>query len=121
MIKSEVQGALVTLYLRLSGYFTSGFIVHSPTYGQNRTELDVLATSQFRALKNRRWCSRARSVGFIGIDFIIGEVRSLGQQLQSMRDCACLLARYLMCLAGRLQGNGFDSGHGGHSRATGPC
>ena len=43
MTKAEAQEAFVTLYLRLNGYFTSGFIVHSSVPGRNTTELDVLA------------------------------------------------------------------------------
>jgi hypothetical protein len=41
--KPEVHEALATLYLRLNGYFTTGLILHSPEWGQNRTELDCFA------------------------------------------------------------------------------
>lgn len=41
--KSKLQEDLVSLYLRLNGFFVSGFIVHSPMHGQNRTEIDALA------------------------------------------------------------------------------
>lgn len=41
--KSKIQEDLVTLYLRLNGFFASSFIVHSPVHGQNFTEVDVLA------------------------------------------------------------------------------
>ena len=40
---SKLQEDLVTLYLRLNGFFVSTFIVHSPVYGKNYTELDALA------------------------------------------------------------------------------
>lgn len=43
MTKPDVDEILTQLYLRLNGYFTSGLILHSPTWGQNRTELDCLA------------------------------------------------------------------------------
>ena len=34
---------MLRLYLRLNGFFTSGFIVHSPETGKNTTEIDTLA------------------------------------------------------------------------------
>lgn len=51
MKKSDFQELLATLYLRLNGYLTSGFIVHAPEGEVNdkgkprktRTELDILA------------------------------------------------------------------------------
>ncbi|MBZ9916578.1 MULTISPECIES: hypothetical protein [unclassified Mesorhizobium] len=43
MKQSDIDEALVTLYLRLNGYFTSGLIVHSPIHGQATTEVDCLA------------------------------------------------------------------------------
>jgi hypothetical protein len=39
--RSDVQETLVSLYLRLNGYFVSGFIVHAQTGA--KTEMDVLA------------------------------------------------------------------------------
>lgn len=41
MDRSDVQENLFSLYLRLNGYFVSGFIVHA-TVG-TKTELDALA------------------------------------------------------------------------------
>lgn len=41
--KAEVNEALVTLYLRLNGYFTTGLVVQSPQWGQARTEIDCFA------------------------------------------------------------------------------
>ena len=41
--KSRVQEELLSLYLRLNGFFVTGFIVHSPIRGWNETEVDVLA------------------------------------------------------------------------------
>ncbi len=41
--RSETQEALVHLYLRLNGYLTSGFIVHSHERGKNLTEVDTVA------------------------------------------------------------------------------
>jgi len=42
-LRSKLQEDLVGLYMRLNGFFVSGFIVHSPVHGQNKTELDALA------------------------------------------------------------------------------
>lgn len=41
--RSRLQEHLLHLYLRLNGYFVTGFIVHSPEPGRNRTEIDALA------------------------------------------------------------------------------
>jgi hypothetical protein len=45
MKKYNLQETLVSLYLRLNGYFVSGFIVHAPGDGGegNRTQVDALA------------------------------------------------------------------------------
>jgi hypothetical protein len=45
MKKSEVQEHLSTLYLRLNGFFVSGFIVHAQPGAEqsNKTQLDALA------------------------------------------------------------------------------
>lgn len=43
MNKSNLDEALVTLYLRLNGYFTSGLVVHSSVHGRTRTDVDCLA------------------------------------------------------------------------------
>jgi hypothetical protein len=41
MDKSDLQELLAALYLRLNGYFSSGFIAHAPV--GNLTEIDILA------------------------------------------------------------------------------
>lgn len=43
MDSSDVQEQLLRLYLRLNGFFTSGFIVHSAQSGKNKTEIDTVA------------------------------------------------------------------------------
>jgi hypothetical protein len=45
MKKHDLQETLVSLYLRLNGYFVSSFIVHAPDMdkGGNRTQVDALA------------------------------------------------------------------------------
>jgi hypothetical protein len=41
--QSRVTEDLATLYLRLNGYFTSGFILHSEEDGKQTTEIDCIA------------------------------------------------------------------------------
>ena len=43
MNKSDVQETLFTLFLRLNGYFLTGYISHAPLHRGNRTEIDTLA------------------------------------------------------------------------------
>ena len=43
MNASDLQEQLLRLYLRLNGFFTSGFIVHSAEGGKNKTEVDTIA------------------------------------------------------------------------------
>jgi hypothetical protein len=83
MDKAEIQEALITLYLRLNGYFTSGFIVHSPVIGQNKTEIDVLAVRFPKNAEPERQINTDEGLDPTdsGVDVIIGEVKSRGQQL----------------------------------------
>lgn len=87
MTKAEAQEAVVTLYLRLNGYFTSGFIVHSDVPGENATELDVLALRLPHNAEPVRGIDpdTALDPWDHGIDLIIGEVKSHGQQFQFNR------------------------------------
>jgi hypothetical protein len=43
MDMSDLQEHLLRLYLRLNGFFTSGFIVHSSESAKNKTEVDTIA------------------------------------------------------------------------------
>jgi len=73
--KSDIQETLVALYLRLNGYFVSGFIVHA-TYGAS-TELDVLAVRFPRHEEPEREvepCDRL-AIPQDRIDFLVGEVK----------------------------------------------
>jgi hypothetical protein len=47
MTKSDVLEVLAALYLRLNGYFTTGLILHSPEWGQSKTNIDCLAIRHF--------------------------------------------------------------------------
>ena len=91
MNKAEVQESLATLYLRLNGYFTSGFIVHSPVPGRNKTELDVLAVRFPLSAEPVRGVDIADELDKWdkGVDFIIGEVKSRGEPLQFNEGLRC--------------------------------
>ncbi len=80
--KSNIQECLVTLYLRLNGYLTTGFIIHSDKNGISG-ELDILA---IRFPNHNQDDTNHNSSKFLevpqNIDLIIGEVKSNGQLLQ---------------------------------------
>lgn len=80
------------MYLRLNGFFVTGFIVHSSKPGKNITEVDTLA------IRHPYNCEPEREIGtspFLEtsnefIDILICEVKSRGQPLQfnaSIRNC----------------------------------
>lgn len=82
--RSRVQEELLSLYLRLNGYFVTGFIVHSPVHGQNVTEIDVLAV---RFPYNKEPEREVEPDPLLEasdqfVDLVICEVKSKGQQLQ---------------------------------------
>ncbi len=76
--KSDIQEALVSLYLRLNGYFASGFIVHAPY--RNKTEMDVLAVRFPRHMEPERevQCCRHLAIPGNSIDLLVGEVKGGG-------------------------------------------
>jgi hypothetical protein len=82
--KGEVQELLVTLYLRLNGYFTSGFIVHSPRKAKTRTEIDVLGVRFPMNAEPEREVAAAEELDPSKwlIDLVIAEVKSEGRDLQ---------------------------------------
>ena len=84
MYKAEIQEGLVALYMRLNGYFTTGFIVHSPVSGRTKTELDLLGVRFPRNCEPERGIGVAAELNAVGdlIDIVIGEVKSRGQPLQ---------------------------------------
>lgn len=83
-VDSTLQEELVALYLRLNGYFVSGFIAHSPTHGRNRTELDALAVRFPFSCEPERQMQPdpVLQVSDSRIDLVLGEVKSRGQQLR---------------------------------------
>lgn len=82
--RSKLQEDLVSLYLRLNGFFVTRFIVHSPTHGQNRTELDALALRHpFNAEPERQIDpDPLLDLSEKYIDLALCEVKSKGQPLQ---------------------------------------
>lgn len=74
----EIYEALAALYLRLSGYFTTGLILHSATKGQNRGEVDWLAIRMPFHNQDARAVATQDFLGDVdGItDLIICEVKS---------------------------------------------
>lgn len=80
--KSTIQEQLATLYLRLNGYFTTGYIIHSDEK-KIEGELDILAV---RFPLHKQDDTEHNSSKFLeipsNIDIIIAEVKSKGQQLQ---------------------------------------
>ena len=79
---SDIQEALLFLYLRLNGYFVSSFIVHSPEKGKNITQIDALAV---RHPFNREPSRVVRASDFLDpkrTDLLVCEVKGRGQPLQ---------------------------------------
>jgi len=80
--KSTIQELIAILYLRLNGYFTTGFIIHSE---DNRidAELDIVA---IRFPEHKQDYTEHNSSAYLevpkNIDIIIAEVKSKGKQLQ---------------------------------------
>lgn len=84
--KSIIQEQLATLYLRLNGYFTTGYIIHSDEK-KIEGELDILAV---RFPLHKQDDTEHNSSEYLelaeNIDIIIAEVKSIGQPLQ-FNDC----------------------------------
>jgi len=84
MKRQDIQEDLVKLFLRLNGYFTTGLIIHSPTYGKNQTELDTIAIRfPFHNQADRTVpCSAYLQIPENTVDIIIGEVKSGKEGIQ---------------------------------------
>jgi hypothetical protein len=75
MDKSDIQELIAALYLRLNGYFSSGFIAHAPV--GNLTEIDVLAVRFPEHKEPEREvepCMHLHPPNDC-VDFIVGEVK----------------------------------------------
>lgn len=81
-IKYTVQELLVALYLRLNGYLTSGYVIHSEGNGING-EVDVVAV---RFPYHQQPETEHKTSAYLevpdNIDVIVAEVKSNGQQPQ---------------------------------------
>lgn len=83
-IKSEIQELLAKLYLRLNGYLSSGFIIHSEEYGKIKSEVDILAvrfphsTELERGVRSDEILETSNTY----IDFLVCEVKSNGQKIR---------------------------------------
>lgn len=90
MDHSDFGEALVSLYMRLNGYFTSGLIVHSKEQGKNKTEIDCLAVrNRFHEQPERQVkCDPFLAIQPGYTDLIICEVKSgdQGQFNDSLHD-----------------------------------
>jgi hypothetical protein len=89
--EKNIQEALVGLYLRLNGYFTSGFIIHDDSDDPREsviTDVDILAV---RFPNNREFEREILPHENLFVsnqitDFIIGEVKSGDQRIQFNRN-----------------------------------
>lgn len=101
--KSEVHEALLVLYLRLNGYFTTGLVAHAPEWGHNRTEIDCLAIRHPHHAQPEREVSASPFLALWDgyIDVLICEVKSEAAQLafsQRLRDHCDVLESVLRWL-----------------------
>lgn len=80
--KSLIQEQLVKLYLRLNGYFSTGFIIHSSEKGNINTEIDLLAVRFPKNSEPEREISQDHVLFTSSryIDFLICEVKSHGKK-----------------------------------------
>lgn len=76
--RTEVHEALVALYLRLNGYFTTGLVVHAPEWGRNRTEIDCLAVRHPNHMEPERGVGPSPFLSLRDgrVDLLICEVKS---------------------------------------------
>ncbi len=82
--KSQIQENLLSLYLRLNGYFVTGFIVHSPDHGRVATEIDVLGVRFPYSREPERLVEPDALLNLSPskIELVICEVKSQGKPLQ---------------------------------------
>jgi hypothetical protein len=76
-IKSTIQEQFATLYLRLNGYFTTGYIIHSTKNGDNKGEIDIIAVRfplhrQDTGKESSKFLELSPDI----IDIIVGEVKN---------------------------------------------
>lgn len=76
--KSLLQERIFGLYLRLNGYFQSGFIPHSDKWGNAGTDIDRLGLRMpFHSQREREVeCDEKLNIEMESVDFIICEVKN---------------------------------------------
>ncbi|WP_421230180.1 hypothetical protein [Aeromonas jandaei] len=81
--KSDLQERVVRLYLRLNGFITDGFIAHSPTHGNNLSEIDVIGVRFPYHSESEREVPICKQLNIQDgkIYIIVGEVKSNGQRV----------------------------------------
>jgi hypothetical protein len=105
--RAKIQEALLRLYLRLNGFFYTGFIAHSPYDGRVRTEIDALAVRFPEHAEPERVVIDDPSLELSNhdIEFLICEVKSRGQALQfnpalhESSEAAASILRRLGCFS----------------------
>ena len=74
--KSDVQETLVLLYLRLNGYFGTGFIVHAPAAEQDRNgRSGGIRFPRHTEPEREVQCSEHLVIPSGRVDFLVGEVK----------------------------------------------
>jgi hypothetical protein len=81
--RSRIQEDLALLYLRLNGFFVTGFIAHSAVQGQALTEIDALAVRMRYSAEPEREVGPDELLDLSSeyTDLIICEAKSRGEQL----------------------------------------
>ena len=82
--RSIIQEDVARLYLRLNGFFVTGFISHSPNYGRVLTEIDALGVRMPYSSEPER---KITTHDFLGVsahttELVICEVKSRREQLR---------------------------------------
>ncbi len=82
-IRSLIQEDVARLYLRLNGFFVTGFISHSPTHGRILTEIDALGVRLPYSSEPEREVGPHDLLGLSGkfTELAICEVKSRRQRL----------------------------------------
>ena len=83
-VRSRITEDLTTLYLRLNGYFTTGFMLHSPEWTKLHAEIDCLAVRFPHSSETERGIGPdpALETSSSHIDLLVCEVKCKGEALQ---------------------------------------
>ncbi len=83
-LRSLIQEDVARLYLRLNGFFVTGFISHSPIYGQVLTEIDALGVRLPYNAEPEREIGPHELLGLSNkiTELVVCEVKIRGEQLR---------------------------------------